>query len=83
MASMLPRTSCACSSASILGKKLWFLIDSPDISPCQSPAAYAGVTLWSESAEAHGVPMNDVKCYDIHTNLSVESEIHSQTAKVK
>ena len=53
MASMLPGTSCACSSASILGKKLWFLIDSPDIRPCQSPAAYASVNLWSESAEAH------------------------------
>ena len=83
MASMLPRTSCACSSASMLGMKLWFLIVSPYISPCKSPAAYAGVNLWSESAEAHGVPMNDVKFYNIHTNLSVESEIHSQTAKVK
>ena len=41
MASMLPHTSCACSLARILGKKLWFLIVSPYISPCQSPAAYA------------------------------------------
>ena len=72
MASMLPRTSCACSSASMLGMKLWFLIVSPYISPCKWPAAYAGVNLWSEPAEAHGVPMNDVKFYNTHKPFNGE-----------